>query len=209
MKEVYVFDLDGTLVDSMPNYSKAILSILDEAEIPYADDLIKTLTVLGNTKSAELYVKMGVQDTVGNIVSRIEQKLIYEYENTIFTKVGVKEYLQKLREEEARLFVLTASPHITTDACLRHNGIFDWFETVWSVEDFQLTKSDTRLFEVVAKRIGCQPNEIHYFDDNLIALQNAKTAGYETYGVYDMQSADEVDIMKQNYHFVGSFADLV
>ena len=209
MSDIYVFDLDGTLVDSMHNYSKAILSILDEAGIAYAPDLIKTLAVLGNTKSAELYVKMGVRDSVENLVARIEEMMIYEYTNTIYTKPGVADYLDRLRAKGTRLFVLTASPHITTDACLKHNGIFDWFEKVWSVEDFKLTKYDTRLFEAVAKTIGCAPEEIHYFDDNLIALQNAKKTGYQTYGVHDLQDTDELEIMKKEHQYVESFETLL
>lgn len=197
MADIYVFDLDGTLVDSMPYFSKGILSIADDAGIKYDGALIKILTPLGYVKGAEYYVnELGVNDTVENIVSKINSRLLYEYSNNIFTKPWVKEYLQSLIEKGARMFVLTASPHTVTDVCLKHNGIYDMFEKVWSVEDFGLSKSDTRIFYEVAKAIGCEPRRIHYFDDSLIALENAKKAGYITYGVYDAQTQEELDIMK-------------
>lgn len=211
MKPIYMFDLDGTLVDSMPSFAKGILKIADDAGLSYDENLLKILTPLGYQKSAEYYVnELGVKDTVENIVSRIRQNLVYEYTNHIVTKPGVKDYLKRLYDDGARLFVLTASPHLVTDVCLQHNGVYDLFEQVWSVEDFSLNKSDTRLFFRVAETLNCKPEEIHYFDDSLIALANAKKSGYRTYAVYDAQNEEEVALMKREYDvFVGSFNDLL
>jgi HAD superfamily hydrolase (TIGR01509 family) len=196
MPEVYVFDLDGTLVDSMPYFTRTLLGVLDDAGIPYPDDLIKTLTALGYTKSAELFVEMGVRDTVENIVARIKEKLVYEYANNIRLKAGVREYLDRLHKDGKRLFVLTASPHTVTDICLQHNGVYDWFEIVWSVEDFALSKSDTRIFHRVAQIAEVSPSEVQYFDDNLIALTNARRAGFCTYGIRDRQDEEEIPALK-------------
>jgi HAD superfamily hydrolase (TIGR01509 family) len=210
MKDVYIFDLDGTLVDSMPYFTKAILSIPEEEGLTFdPTEMIKIVTPLGYTKSAEYYRTLGAESSVEDMVHRIEKKLVYEYSNNIFTKPGVTAYVKALHKKGARLFVLTASPHLVTDVCLQHNGIFDLFEQVWSVEDFALSKSDTRIFFEVAKTVGCKPEEVHYFDDSLIALANAKKAGYRTYAVYDAQTPAEVERMKAEYDvYVGSFEEL-
>ena len=210
MSNIYVFDLDGTLVDSMPYFAKGILSIPEEVGIPTSPELLKIVTPLGYTKTAEYYRReLGMQDSTENIVRRIEAKLVYEYANNIVPKTGVADYLHARHAEGARLFVLTASPHIVTDVCLQHNGLFDLFEQVWSVEDFALSKSDPRIFFEVAKKIGCEVQDVHYFDDSLIALRNAKTAGYRTYAVYDAQNDEEIAEMKREYDvFVPSFAEL-
>lgn len=209
--KICVFDLDGTLVDSMPYFTKGILSIADEHGIKYGPELIRILTPLGYVGGAEYYVNtLGVKDSVENIVKTIGDRLVYEYSNNVMLKPGVGDYLRRLKNEGARLFVLTASPHLVTDVCLKRNGVYDLFETVWSVEDFRLTKSDTRLFYKVSEAIGCENGEIHYFDDSLVALGNAKKSDYITYGVYDAQTEDEVAEMKREYDFyVGSFEDLL
>lgn len=209
--KICVFDLDGTLVDSMPYFTKGILSIADEAGIKYGPELIRILTPLGYVGGAEYYVReLGVKDSVDNIVKTIGDRLVYEYSNNVMLKPGVGEYLRRLKDEGARLFVLTASPHLVTDVCLKRNGVYDLFETVWSVEDFRLTKSDTRLFYKVSEAIGCENNEIHYFDDSLVALGNAKKSDYITYGVYDAQTDEEVATMKREYdYYVGSFEELL
>jgi len=210
-EKICVFDLDGTLVDSMPYFSKGILSIADDAGIEYGSELIRILTPLGYVGGAEYYVNtLGVKDTVENIVKTIGDRLVYEYSNNVVLKAGVGEYLRRLKGDGARLFVLTASPHLVTDVCLKRNGVFDLFETVWSVEDFGLTKSDTRLFYKVSEAIGCDNSQIHYFDDSLIALDNAKKSDYITYGVYDAQTDEEIEKMKREYgFFVRSFEELL
>ena len=209
-REVYVFDLDGTLVDSMPYFTKGILSIPDEEGIAYGDDLIKILTPLGYTKSAEYYVNvMGIRDSVEHIVERIREKLVFEYSNNILLKEGVGDYLRRLHAAGARLFVLTASPHLVTDVCLQRNGVYELFEQVWSVEDFGLSKSDTRIFFEVARQIGCEVSDVQYFDDSLIAIENAAKAGYHTYGVYDAHTEEEVARLKTlAREFVPTFAAL-
>ena len=212
MSKIYIFDLDGTLVDSMPYYSKGILSIADDAGLSYDDSLLKILTPLGYTKSAEYYVNvLGIKESVESLVKKIGERLYYQYANNIITKPYVKEYLRSLHSEGARLCVLTASPHLVTDVCLEHNGVYGLFEKVWSVEDFGLSKSSPELFHKVAAEIGCREDEIHYFDDSLIALENAKKAGYMTYGVYDSQSEDEVKRMKNELSdvLVMSFEELL
>ena len=209
--KIYVFDLDGTLVDSMPYFSKGVLSIADEAGLEYDGSLIRILTPLGYRGCAEYYVrKLGVKANEDELVERIEARLYDAYSKEIKPKAGVAEYLLRLHKEGARMFVLTASPHLVTDVCLQTNGLFDLFEEVWSLTDFApLTKSDPRVFLEVANRIGCAPREIQYFDDSLIALTNAKAAGLTTYGVFDDQTDAEVEQMRQSYdHFVKSFEDL-
>lgn len=195
--EIYVFDLDGTLVNSMPYFKRAMLSIAEDEGLEYDEDLIKILTPLGYVGGAKYYIDTyGVDATVEELCERVRVRLVDAYTNDIKLKDGVREYLTALSESGARLFVLTASPHSVTDVCLRSNGVFDLFEQVWSVEDFALTKSDTRIFFEVAKAIGCGTSDVHYFDDSLIALENAKGAGYITYGVYDSQSDEELIRMR-------------
>lgn len=210
MRKVYVFDLDGTLVDSMPYFTKGILSILDDAGIQYGSEMINVVTPLGYTKSAELYVTMGVEQTVSEIVSTIEKRLVCEYSENVKLKPGVCDYLKQLYSDGARLFVLTASPHIVTDICLKNNGVFDLFEKVWSVEDFGMSKSELKLFEIVAETIGCEASEVNYFDDNITAVTNSKRSGYITYGVLDSQTDDDIEIIKKYSDvFIESFEDLV
>ena len=73
MKKIHIFDLDGTLIDSMPYFARGVLQVLDEENIPYGEDLIDILTPLGDEKTALLYQEMGVPGTVEEIIVGMQQ----------------------------------------------------------------------------------------------------------------------------------------
>lgn len=211
MSKIYIFDMDGVLIDSMAKFERCMLRILDEHGIRYDEKMIDIVTPLGYQGTAEYYVnELGVNESVESIVGKLNKYLYEEYAHNIILKEGVMEYLQKLSSESARMFVLTASPHLMTDACLKHNEVFDMFEEVWSVDEFGgLTKSNIELFGIVADKVGCRPEEIHYFDDNVIAIENATKANYNTFAVRDRQTQKVWDSMKTTArHYVNSFREL-
>ena len=210
MSEIFVFDLDGTLVDSMSYFAAGLLKILDEAGIPYDDGIVETITPLGYVASAELFRSMGVEATVEEMVAQMKENLVYEYSNNIKLKPYVGDFLRQLKMQGARLFVLTASPHVVTDICLKNNGVYDLFEQIWSVDDFGMTKSELELFDAVAKKIDCKPQEINYFEDNLTAVTNAALSQYKVYGVLDKQQPEDIEQIKElSDIFVYSYKDLL
>lgn len=209
MNKVYGFDLDGTLVNSMPYYSKGILKLLDDRGISYGPDMIEILTPLGYTKSAEYYInEVGIQGTVEGLVKEIEDNLFPLYATEIRLKPFVKEYLEHLKAGGAKLFVLTASPHPATDPCLKNNGVYDLFDEVWSVEDFKMSKSSPDLFLHVADVLGVKVEEITYYDDNMTAVTNSTKAGYDTVSVYDNHKPELwEELKKTGKHYIDSFED--
>ena len=191
MNKIYGFDLDGTLVDSMPTYSKGILKLMDDREIAYGPELIEILTPLGYTKSAEYYRQTyHLPETTEELVREIEGNLYPLYATEVMTKPYLKEYLEQLKKEGAILFVLTASPHEATDPCLKNNGVFDLFDHIWSVEDFKMSKSTPEVFLHVAKILGVRPEEITFFEDSQVAITNATKAGLNTVAVRDHQKEE-------------------
>ena len=196
MKKYCVFDLDGTLIDSMGEWAQTMIDILDEENISYPDDIIATITPLGNAKTAELFIEMGVDSDKDALIERMGRYAIKAYSERIVTKPYIPELLKKLKSEGHILAVLTASPHITTDVCLKKNGVYDLFDKVWSVNDFGLTKSQPEIYVEAAKRLGADISEITFFDDNLTALTTAKKAGLECVAVYDKSSENDTEKIK-------------
>ncbi len=208
--KTYVFDFDGTLVDSMPYYAKATVQVLDDAGMEYPDDIVKITTPLGYTGAAELYVKMGMKDTVPNIVANMKAYALDAYTNIIPLKESVREFLQNAKAEGVKLAVLTASPHEMVDVCLKRLGVFDWFDFVWSSDDFPYTKAQPEIHPMAAERLGVTLDDITFFDDNIVALQTAKKAGLKAIGVFDESSMDYRDEIKGFVdRYIDSFKELV
>ncbi len=208
--KTYLFDFDGTLVDSMPTYAALMLRILDENKIPYGDDIIKTITPLGFMGTAEYFIKMGLNKPRDELVAKMNEYALFEYTNNIPAKSNVIDTLKKLRSRGADLNVLTASPHATLDPCLHRLGIYDIFSNVWSCDDFATTKADPNIYRLAAERIGAPIGEILFVDDNLNADMTAKSAGMRVCGIYDESSRDYIERMKAETDFyVCDFSELL
>jgi len=194
--KTYLFDFDGTLVDSMPVWSSVMKRILDETNTPYGDDLIKIITPLGNVGTAKYYVSIGCPLTYDEIIETMNRHMIKEYTENIPAKDTVIETLKKMKDRGDSLNVLTASSHAVLDPCLKRLGIFDLFDNVWSCSDFETTKTDPEIYRMAAKRLGKGVGDIIFIDDNLGADKTAKSAAMTVYGIYDESSKDYVDEMK-------------
>lgn len=197
MINTYLFDFDGTLVDSMPTYVSAMLRILDENKIPYDSNIIKIITPLGLNGTAEYYInQLGVPLPKEQLISVMKKYMLDAYFHTIPAKENVSEVLKELKAQGACLNVLTASPHITLDACLKRLDLWTLFDNVWSCDDFNTTKADPKIYVRAAQKLNRSVDEVLFLDDNLNADQTAKAAGMQVCGVYDDSSKDYVDQMK-------------
>ena len=193
----YLFDFDGTLVDSMPTYSALMLRILDEHGVEYGDDIIKIITPLGYNGTATYFIeKLGMDKSHDYLTSLMLRYAVDAYTNVVPAKEHVIESLRELKARGASLNVLTASPHEALDPCLKRLGIYDIFDNVWSCNDFATTKADPEIYRMAAERMGVGVDEVIFLDDNLNADKTAKQAGMVVYGVYDESSAEYVDEMR-------------
>lgn len=194
--KTYLFDFDGTLVDSMPSFCACMLRILDDYHITYEADIIKTITPLGLLGTAEYFVRLGVPLSVEEIGHLMGKYLLDAYEHRIPAKKNVEKTLRALKEQGASLNILTASPHISLNPCLKRLGLWDLFDTVWSCDDFVTTKADPAIYSMAAERLGLSVKAVWFLDDNLVNCRAAKAAGMQVCGVYDASSAEFVEEIK-------------
>ena len=208
--KTYLFDFDGTLVDSMPTYIKAMLRILDENNISYESDIVKVITPLGVVGTADYFIGLGLDKPREEIIDRMKEYMLDGYFYHIPAKEHVISVLHCLKERGVRLNVLTASPHITLDACLKRLGMYELFENVWSCDDFYTTKADPNIYKMVAERLNEKVENILFLDDNLNADKTAKKAGMKVCGVYDDSSKDYIEeIKKEADYYIYDFSELL
>lgn len=208
--KTYLFDFDGTLVDSMPTYVSSMLRILDENSISYDKDIVKIITPLGLIGTAEYFVELGINKPKEEIILLMKEYMAEAYFYHIPAKNNVIRVLKELKKKGCNLNVLTASPHITLDACLKRLGIYDLFTNVWSCDDFHTTKADPDIYRMAAEQIGESIENILFLDDNFNADKTAKSAGMLVCGVYDDSSKDYVDDIKGiTDYYIYDFEELI
>ncbi len=208
--KTFLFDFDGTLVDSMPAYVSLMLRILDENNIKYESDIVKIITPLGYAGTAKYFRTLGITLSEEEIVARMNEYAYDEYAYNIPAKPNVISVLRKLRQSGCSLNVLTASPHKVLDPCLERLGIYDLFENVWSCDDFKTTKADPDIYVKAAQRLGVSVGDVLFLDDNFNADKTAKSAGMKVCGVYDASSAEYTDEIKSvSDCYINDFSELL
>ena len=206
----YLIDFEGTLVDSMPTYVSSMLRVLDDCGYAYPPDIIKTITPLGLSGTADYYVSLGVGMSKEDIMRLMGKYMLDAYVHTIPAKEHVIPVLRELKARGASLNVLTASPHITLDACLKRLELFDLFDHVWSCDDFATTKSDPAIYRMAADRLGVPVEAVLFLDDNPNADAAAKAAGMRVCGVFDESSAEyEAEMRAANDAYIRDFRELL
>lgn len=206
----YLFDFDGTLVDSMPTFGKVMLRILEENNVSYPPDILKIITPLGMKGTSQYFVELGIPKTWEQIARIMGQYLMDAYVNDIPAKANVPDTLKQLKARGDDLHVLTASPHVTLDPCLKRLELFDLFDNVWSCDDFGTTKADPDIYRQAAQRIGKRVDEILFLDDNYNADKTAKEAGMRVCGVFDETSREYIaQIRGVADHYIYDFKELL
>ncbi len=190
MKKHYLFDFDGTLVDSMPTWAGAHIKALEDAGIPVPADFVETITPLGNYRASEYTISLGLDISLEDYLEQLSKYLYGEYTTRILLKPHVREVLEKLKGEGVAVHVLTASPHLYVDPCLKRLEVYDLFEKVWTIDDFGMTKAQPEIYQEAARRLEAEVGDCTMVDDNFTAISTAQKAGMQTLAVYDGTSAN-------------------
>lgn len=209
--KTYLFDFDGTLVDSMPAFISVMKRIAEENGITPEKDLIKIITPLGYAGTARYFIEeLGIKESKDALLARMNRYAYDEYATRIEAKAGVREALTALKEGGADLHILTASPHTVLDVCLARLGLLSLFTNVWSCDDFLTTKADPLIYRMAAERIGKPIERILFLDDNYNANKTAALSGIRVCGVYDPSSAEyEEEIRALSHHYVKDLRELL
>ena len=102
--KTYLFDFDGTLVDSMPTFAAVMKRILDENGIPYGEDLVKIITPLGYGGTADYFISLGLKETKENILKTMNGYARDDYLFQIPAKESVIDTLKALKDAGRNIF---------------------------------------------------------------------------------------------------------
>lgn len=211
MMKAAIFDLDGTLIDSMGMWHKIDIDFLTGRDILVPDDISTIVKNMSFTQAASYFKEtFSLADTCEELMQIWNDMAYLEYVNNIKLKKGVREYLAKLSQGGVKLGVATASDLILVEAVLSQHSINSLFHTVVTVNDVGKGKENPEIYLLAAKKMGVCPEECVVFEDSLHAVMGAKRAGMKVFGVFDTFSAHErKDIERQADGYISSFDELL
>ena len=187
-KKFAIFDMDGTLVDSMvfwKNLASEFLHSKGVQEIP--GDILERIKPMTMSESAALF--QSEFSLTGDIEAELNTMMDDHYRHDIPLKPGVAEYLRWLQAQGVKLCVASATAEHLMAACLERLGVLPCFEFLLSCESVGAGKDSPAVYLEAARRLGAEPAKTAVFEDALYAIKTAKNAGFHVVGVYD-ESAD-------------------
>lgn len=193
-----VFDMDGTLLDSMPAWNRVNEQIVEDFHIPMDQldyDLVITQGFGSLVKILRKYYDLEVD--VADLHRRSNELMEKWYGAHAVTRPGVVENLKALRKGGYPLAVATATEEGLARLALQTAGISDHFDLIYSSSTDEFPKNDRHYWETVAKRMDCDPSQMILFDDALYALVTAGECGYFTVGLEDPSYQQDLDQMKR------------
>ena len=174
-----IFDLDGTLLDSLDVWSRVDAEFFARRGLPLPDDYADAVAALSFDACAR-YTKRRFQLPESEAEIRAEwlAAVEAEYARRVPLKPGAAEYLRALRRAGVRLGVATALPPRCFRPCLERHGLLALFDALVSNEEGgSESKADGRLFREAAARLGVAAEECLAFDDVCEGVLGARAAG--------------------------------
>jgi len=187
----YIFDLDGTLLDTASIWDVLNRAFFKKRSIPFPEDYQASIAALPFPEVA-LYTKnrFNLPDTQEELMAEFLADAIHAYAHNVALKPGARDYLQRLKDAGHRLAVATAAPRELLTPALKNNDIYHLFDAICTTQDAGHGKTRPDVFLLAAQKINAPPQACVVFDDILPALQSAKQAGMLTCGVRDDQRAE-------------------
>lgn len=187
-KRFAIFDMDGTLIDSMKFWKNLASEYLSSKGIKQvSEELLQKIKPMTMSESAALFREdFGLS---GDVEAEMNAMMDEHYRNDIPLKDGVRAYLDMLHRKGVRMCVASATAEPLMESCLSRLGVRDYFKFLLSCETVGAGKSSPLVYHEAAKRLQANPNEIAVYEDALYAVKTAKNAGYYVIGVYDESAA--------------------
>ena len=199
-----IFDIDGTLLDSMPIWDNVAVIYLESRGVKPRPGLNDELLKLGGHEIPQYFrVEYGIKESVDEIKHAIQSLLEDFYHNAAPLKDGVISLLEELSSDGVKMCVATATDRYLIKPALERCGIIDFFERIFTCGEEKTSKNNPDIYIRAAKFLGTGISDTIVFEDALYAIKSAKKAGFAVAGVYDLAFLENQDEIKGicDYYF--------
>lgn len=206
-----VFDVDGTLVDSIGFWTNLSNNYLLSQGITAAEDLNKALETLTVEEGVSyMQEKYEINKTLIQIRDEMDELLTSYYREEAELKPFVIELLEVLKSKDIKLGIASVIDEGLISSVLNRYGIYDYFEFIQTCENTGLSKNDERFFKLLSEKMDLKPEEIFLFEDSLYCMKVAKSVGLNVVGVEDDYSKKDLEnIIEVSDIYIKDFSKLI
>ena len=206
-----IFDMDGTLLDSMPTWRELGPTFLKEAGISATPEQDRMLHILADCDVIPYLREVcGLPWSQREIIDQIIQRMETFYSSQVRPKPGLEKFLSILKMEGVWMYVATATHRRLTEKALKTAGIDHYFRGIVTSADAGNHKSESAdIYEMAMRRLQSNKRDTVIFVDSLTAIRTAKAAGFRVAGVYNPAAeADQAAIQAEADYYLRSFEEM-
>ena len=192
--KVAIFDMDGTLLDSMPGWQTVGQRYLAEKGLTAYSDLREKVKTLSPVETAAFFQReYNIMDTPEEIMAGVNRQVERNYTEMAQVKPGVVEVLNWLKEQGVRMCIATATDRYLVEIGLKRLQLLPYFEKIFTCTEIGKGKSEPHIFQTAMESLGGEFDNTIIFEDALHAVKTAKDAGFTVAAVYDASAAEDAE----------------
>ncbi|WP_411679631.1 HAD family hydrolase [Clostridium thailandense] len=206
-----IFDMDGTLIDSMWVWSKIDEEYLKKKNIQLPNDLKKDIEHMSFSEVAQYFKdRFNITDSIEEIQNEWNEMAFYQYAHKVKLKPGAKEFLTLLRSRGIKIALATSNSKSLTEVALKKNDIYHFFDSITTTDEVLRGKDFPDVYLLAAEKLSIAANNCVVFEDILPAIKGAKAAGMTVIGVHDAYSEyQKDDIINLSDMYIYKYVDLI
>ena len=194
MIKAVLFDADGTLMDSIASWRKALKTVLGRRGFPYSEEDFQVLIPL-TTKEGGAYLKekYGFPETGDEIAAEYLGLVESFYATEVELKKGARETLEYYDSKGIPMAIVTSSERILIEAACKRHGISQYFQGLYICSELGTSKRNPDIFVNTAEVLGAQPSETIVYEDSDYAIETAVSSGFNVIKVIDELKAVDIE----------------
>lgn len=207
-----IFDMDGTLLDSMPVWKRLTQGYLSQFGLHITDQDYAVTEGFSQPQVAQYFIERYPElpmDAQG-MMDGMDRLITARYETIARPKDGVFPFLEELRRRGVKMAIATLTARRHAEKALRDRGMLDYFAFMLTIEDVGISKHEPDIYLRAAERLGLRPADCIVFEDAPYAGVTAKRAGFRVCGMAEpAYAAGEAELRAASDFFVeASFDEL-
>ena len=198
MMKAAIFDVDGTILDSVGIWEEAgerYLRAIGKEPEKMLGRILFPMTIEEGAVYIKEYYKLS-QD-ISEIIQGVLGVIKDFYYKKALLKKGAGNFLGKLFDEKIPVAAATSGKREYVEAAFKRLGILPYFSRIFTCSEIGRGKSDPLIYLTAGEYLGEDDSDIYVFEDALYALETAKAAGFRTVGVYDRYSAEDTQEIRR------------
>ena len=201
-----IFDLDGTLIDSMFIWDTIGEDYLKSLDITPKENLAEIFKTFSLKQAAEYYRNnYGVKLSIQEIIDGINNMVAETYRTKVTLKPGVGDFLKRLHRAGVKMCIATVTDRAIVEDVLNRLDVRNYFSEIFTCAEVGFSKETPEIYRQALKHLGTKKAETVVFEDVLHALKTAKDDGFTVAAVYDEHEQRQEEMKMISDYYITDF----